>query len=250
MRRTVGEPSIDRWWWGPTPPIPTGPDSAGGTWRSRRPSDRDLLYQIGALDGVARLHGIRVRYVKPHGALYHRMGGDEACATAVCEAFVAYGGLVLLAPYGSVAVAVAERFGVEVATEAFADRAYLPDGGLVPRSVRSRPDRCRHGGRPGRGLAVEQRVPATDGSWLPVAAASLCIHGDTPGSESLARAVRCCAGPPASVPHPCYPARRCRCSDVAKTSATASCARCSAGSRGSIMRAACARRSPGFWSTT
>jgi UPF0271 protein len=121
-------------WWGPTPPIPIGKDSDAGTWRSlpTRLTD-DMLYQIGALDGLARSYETRVSFVKPHGALYHRMGEDEACAKAICDALRAYGNLVLLAPYGSVAIAVAEHFGVGVATEAFADRAYLPDGRLAPR---------------------------------------------------------------------------------------------------------------------
>jgi UPF0271 protein len=150
----------------------------------------DLLYQIGALDGVARAYAARVRYVKPHGALYHRMGEDEACAKAVCEALLAYGNLSLLAPYGSVAISVAERFGVNVATEAFADRAYLPDGRLVPRAdpgaVLTDVDRVAE--RAVR-LAVDHRVDAIDGSSLPVDASSICIHGDTPGASALARRV-------------------------------------------------------------
>ena len=151
----------------------------------------DLLYQIGALDGLARAYSTRVRYVKPHGALYHRMGEDEACAKAVCDALRAYGNLALLAPYGSVAIAVAEHFGVEVATEAFADRAYLPDGRLVPR------------GDPGAvvtdadevaaravTMAVDRRVASVDGGWIAIAPASICLHGDTPGSAQLAQRVR------------------------------------------------------------
>jgi UPF0271 protein len=151
----------------------------------------DLLYQIGALDGVARAYAAQVRYVKPHGALYHRMGDDEACARAVCEALTAYGNLALLAPFGSVAILVAERFGVEVATEAFADRAYLPDGRLVPRSDPGAlvTDADEVAAR-AVSLAVDHRVAAVDGTWIPISAASICLHGDTPGAVLRAEQVR------------------------------------------------------------
>jgi 5-oxoprolinase (ATP-hydrolysing) subunit A len=151
----------------------------------------DLLYQIGALDGLARAYATRVRYVKPHGALYHRMGEDEACAAAVCDALRAYGGLALLAPCGSVAIVVAEHAGLEVATEAFADRAYLPDGRLAPRTDAGAvvTDAEDVAGRAVT-LAVDHRVMATDGSWIAVDPSSICVHGDTPGSTALAQQVR------------------------------------------------------------
>ncbi len=151
----------------------------------------DLLYQIGALDGIASVYATRVSYVKPHGALYHRMGEDDACAKAVCDALRAYGGLTLLAPYGSPAIAVAETLGVDVATEAFADRSYLPDGRLVPRGESGAvvTDADEVAAR-AVALAVDHRVTAVDGSWIPVSASSICVHGDTPGSADLAQRVR------------------------------------------------------------
>ena len=174
---------------------PSYPDRDGfGRRETGRAPDRvadDVLYQVGALDALARAEGGRVRYVKPHGALYHRMGEDQACARAMAEALRAYGDLVLLAPAGSPAVAVAEGLGVAVATEAFADRAYLPDGRLVPRgepgAVRLDPQEVA--GR-ARCLALEGRVTAVDGSWLALSVSSICLHGDTPGAVALARAVR------------------------------------------------------------
>ena len=174
---------------------PSYPDRAGFGRRDMAISPSrltdDLLYQIGALDGLARSYSTRVRYVKPHGALYHRMGEDDACARAVCDALRAYGNLALLAPYGSVAIAVAEQLGVEVATEAFADRAYRPDGRLTPRTdagaVVTDADEVA---ALAVTLALDHRVAAFDGSWIPVAASSICIHGDTPGSAALARRVR------------------------------------------------------------
>ena len=174
---------------------PSYPDRAGFGRRDMAISPSrltdDLLYQIGALDGLARSYSTRVRYVKPHGALYHRMGEDDACARAVCDALRAYGNLALLAPYGSVAIAVAEQLGVEVATEAFADRAYQPDGRLTPRTDAGAvvTDADEVAARAVT-LAVDHRVAAVDGSWIPMAASSICIHGDTPGSAALARRVR------------------------------------------------------------
>lgn len=174
---------------------PSYPDRAGFGRREMAISPTrltdDMLYQIGALDGLAHAYGARVRYVKPHGALYHRMGEDEACAHAICDALRAYGNLALLAPWGSLSIAVAENFGLEVATEAFADRAYLPDGRLAPRemdgAVLSDTDEVAARAVT---LAVDHGVTALDGSWIPVSASSICLHGDTPGAAELAQRVR------------------------------------------------------------
>jgi len=192
MRRTLGDAVERRVVVGAHPSYPDRPGFGRREMEisPTRLTD-DLLYQIGALDGLARSYATRVSYVKPHGALYHRMGEDEACARAVCDALRAYGDLALLAPYGSVAIAVAERFGVEVATEAFADRAYLPDGRLAPRGDEGAvvTDADDVAGRAVT-LAVEHRVAAVDGRWITVAASSICVHGDTPDAAALARKVR------------------------------------------------------------
>ena len=132
-----------------------------------------------------------MRYVKPHGALYHRMAEDEACAGAIAQACDQAGGLVLLAPAGSLAVEIAESVGVRVATEAFADRAYGPEGRLVSRAVAGAvltdPEEVA---RRAVAIAMEHRVPAADGTTIAVTASSICLHGDTPGAELLARRVR------------------------------------------------------------
>jgi 5-oxoprolinase (ATP-hydrolysing) subunit A len=192
MRRTVHDSVVRRVVVGAHPSYP---DREGFGRRAMdiapmRLTD-DVLYQIGALDGVARACATRVRYVKPHGALYHRMSADEACAAAVAVAVRAFGDLVLLVPYGSSAVAVAEGLGVTVATEAFADRAYLADGRLVPRGGAGAvvTDAEEVAAR-AVSLAVDHRVTALDGSWIAVAASSICVHGDTPGAANLARRVR------------------------------------------------------------
>lgn len=174
---------------------PSYPDRGGF---GRRPMDlapalitEHVLAQVAALDAVARECGTEVRYVKPHGALYLRMADDQSCARAVVEAVREAGDLVLLAPAGTGAVEVAASMGVRVATEAFADRAYLPDGRLAPRSVDgavlSDPaDVTRRAVH----IALYHEVTAVDGSTVAVTASSICVHGDTPGAGAMARQVR------------------------------------------------------------
>lgn len=151
-----------------------------------------ILYQIAAVDGVARAEGGQVRYVKPHGALYNRAVWDPVQAEAVVAAVRSYDrGLPVLTLPGSALAAAAGAAGLGVIGEAFADRAYNADGTLVPR------------GLPGAVLtdpgAVAARVTslvttgtviAADGAAVRLAARSLCVHGDTPGAVTLARAVR------------------------------------------------------------
>jgi len=152
----------------------------------------DVLYQIGALDGVARANGTRVRSVKAHGALYHRLARDEACALAVARAVAAYGtGLVLVAPAGSPTLVALRGSGVAVFTEAFCDRGYLSDGSLVGRghddALLTDPARAA---AQGRHLVLDHEVAAVDGGVVHLEADTLCVHGDTPGALAIASAVR------------------------------------------------------------
>ncbi|MFC4066093.1 LamB/YcsF family protein [Actinoplanes subglobosus] len=152
----------------------------------------DIVYQIGALDAFCRIAGDRVRYVKPHGALYNTAAVDELQASAVVAAVVAYDpALPVLCQPGSVLAVRAAEAGLSVAGEGFADRGYLPDGRLVPRS---RPDALVHDpdevvARVVR-MAVDGTVTAVDGSTVECRVRSICLHGDTPGAVVLARAVR------------------------------------------------------------
>lgn len=152
----------------------------------------DVLYQMGALDGLARAAGGRVAYVKPHGALYNRMAEDEAEARAVVEAVHRYGGgLCLLTLPGSVAQRTAAEAGVPVVVEAFADRAYTSEGRLVPRSE---PNAVIHDpetvvSRVVR-MAREGKVRSREGVDLTVNPQTLCVHSDTPGAGTLAHAIR------------------------------------------------------------
>jgi 5-oxoprolinase (ATP-hydrolysing) subunit A len=152
----------------------------------------DVLYQLAALDGIARAHGTRVRYVKPHGALYHAAAGDPVQAGAVAAAVKAYDpNLPVLSLPGSQLLTAADGAGLRGVREAFLDRAYTPDGGLVPRGQRGAviadPDEVA--ARAVR-MAVDGTVVAVDGSTVGVAAESLCVHGDTPAAVEVARRVR------------------------------------------------------------
>jgi UPF0271 protein len=152
----------------------------------------DVLYQIGALEAFAHAAGTSVRYVKPHGALYNTAADDPIQADAIAAAVAAFGDrLELLGLPDSELAAAALRHGVPFVPEAFADRAYQRDGRLVPRSedgaVLDDPELVA---TRAVGIATERSVEAMDGSRVHVPAASLCIHGDTPGAVAIAWAVR------------------------------------------------------------
>ncbi|WP_220499646.1 LamB/YcsF family protein [Microbispora sp. H10949] len=155
----------------------------------------DVLYQLAALDGMARSMGGRVSYVKPHGALYNRACRDEEQAEAVVAAVTAFtpaaSALPILTLPGSALARVAGRHGVPTVAECFADRAYTPEGTLVPRrrpgAVLHDPDEVA--ARAVR-MAVEGVVTTIEGGEVRVGARSVCVHGDTPGSVRIARAVR------------------------------------------------------------
>ncbi len=152
----------------------------------------EVLYQIAALDGIARAEGGRVRYVKPHGALYNRIARDPVQARAVTAAVAAYDpSLPMLALPGSVAAQVAADAGLRAAAEAFADRAYTAEGTLVsrrePGAVLS--DVAEVTAR-AVGMATRGQVTAIGGQVVAVRPESICLHGDTPGAVELARSVR------------------------------------------------------------
>lgn len=180
---------------------PSYPDRDGFGRRDVVISAADLLaalvYQIGAMAAAAAAAGTGLGFVKAHGALYNRAAVDPATAETLVEAIVAIapvtGGrpLALLCPAGSEMARRAGDGGLEVFTEAFADRAYNPDGTLAGRST---PGAVIHDpglvARRAVLLASEGRVEAADGSFLAVRADSICVHGDTPGALELAVRVR------------------------------------------------------------
>lgn len=151
-----------------------------------------VLYQLGALDGFAQVAGAGVGYIKPHGALYHACISHPEQAEAVVAAAHEYDpAMAVLGAPGSPLLAVADAMGMEPVAEAFADRAYLPDGRLVPRTEPGAVlvDPAAVAAR-AVSIAVDRHVVAIDGTVVDVQARSICIHGDTPGAVEMARAVR------------------------------------------------------------
>ncbi|ONH31443.1 LamB/YcsF family protein [Pseudofrankia asymbiotica] len=152
----------------------------------------DVTYQIGALEAFARAAGDRVRYVKPHGALYNTIVTDPEQAAAVLAAVRRYDPTMpVLGLPGSVWLRLADEAGLPAVAEGFADRAYTAAGGLVPRAV---PGAVVHDVdtvvERSVQMAVERRVTTVDGTDLAVHARSVCVHGDTPGAVEMARRVR------------------------------------------------------------
>lgn len=156
-----------------------------------------VFFQLVELDMAARRRGTRVRYLKPHGALYNRIVRDSEQAAGVVDAVLRYAALAdeealpIVGLPGAVVLSHAGAAGVTAVTEAFADRGYRSDGTLVPR------------GQPGAvltdadevaarvvAMAGGEEIAAADGGRVVVSAASVCVHGDTPGALDLARRVR------------------------------------------------------------
>jgi UPF0271 protein len=152
----------------------------------------EVVYQLGALEAIARVEGTRVSYVKPHGALYNAVVHHEAQAEAVVSAVHAHDpSLPILGLPGGVLLQLAVEVGIRTVTEAFADRGYTSDGRLVPRSD---PRALIHDpdvvARRVLRLVTEGVVESVDGVDVEVRADSVCLHGDTPGAVAMARATR------------------------------------------------------------
>ncbi len=153
---------------------------------------QDVLYQVGALEAFARVAGTRVRYVKPHGALYNAIVAHEEQAAAVVRAVVDYDRtLPVLGLPGSAWLRLAGEAGLTTVAEAFADRAYTPEGTLLSRRLPGAvlhdaveiADRCV-------AMATGGEITDVDGGPLRLAPESICVHGDTPGAVEIARRVR------------------------------------------------------------
>lgn len=175
---------------------PSYPDRDGF---GRRPMERsseqirdDVLYQVAALDGLARAEGTRLTSVKAHGALYNRMAVDPSCAAAVVRAVLEFDDqLWIVAPASTLAVRIATEAGLRVAQEGFCDRGYGSDGTLLGRDSEGSliTDADEVSQRAVR-MVTDHRVVAADGSSVVLTPDTLCVHGDTPGAAELARAVR------------------------------------------------------------
>jgi len=171
-------------------------DLAGFGRRNMDPSSEeligDVIYQIGALRGLAAAAGTTVTYVKPHGALYNTIAFDERQGSDVIEAIRSIDSdLTLMALAGSPLIEQARSAGLKVVAEAFADRAYASDGQLVSRretdSVLKEPEKITE--RMIR-MIEEGFVQAVDGGKARIDAQSICVHGDNPSAVKIARHLR------------------------------------------------------------
>jgi 5-oxoprolinase (ATP-hydrolysing) subunit A len=153
---------------------------------------QDVIYQIGALQAFARVAGSQVGYVKPHGALYNAIVHHEEQAAAVVQALVDYDPtLPVLGLPGSVWLRRAEEAGLTTVGEAFADRAYTPEGTLVSRRLPGAVlDDVAEIARRCVAIATGEPIMDIEGGSLTVTAGSICVHGDSAGAVDIARAVK------------------------------------------------------------
>jgi len=154
-----------------------------------------VIYQIGALQAFCKVHGVRLKHVKPHGALYSTSVLNESVARAVAQAIVKFDPKLLFVTLagskGESMRRMGQELGLKVVYEAFPDRAYTPDGNLELRSqpgaVITDPDEVAQ--RALR-MAKEGVVIAVDGTSIPIEAQTLCVHGDTPTALKLVKKIR------------------------------------------------------------
>ena len=151
-----------------------------------------LVYQIGAFQSLALAAGVRPNHVKPHGALYNMAVREEKMAEAIARATVAVDpSLILFAPANSAMERTGRKAGLEIAREIFADRNYLNDGWLVPRT---RPDALLHDPKEAAERVLrmlrEGKVRSVEGRDVEVRGETVCVHGDTPGAVEFARELR------------------------------------------------------------
>lgn len=154
-----------------------------------------LVYQIGALQGFCLAHGVQMRHVKPHGALYNMAVGNEPIIRAIAQAIARIDKnlfmVSLAGKHANSMAAIAQEEGIRMIFEAFPDRAYTPEGTLVsrkqPGAVIHDPDEAAN-----RALlmATEGIVVAVDGTPVPLSVQTLCVHGDNPAATALARTIR------------------------------------------------------------
>ena len=175
---------------------PSFPDLAGFGRREMKMSPQEVedlvLYQIAAVGGIAKVEGLEMQHVKPHGALYNMSARDPGLAAAIAKAVAAYSrSLILLGLPGSELLKAGKAVGVRVACEVFADRAYEPDGSLVTRSrLGSIIHNVDEVVARAVTMATDGTVTAIDGSTIKLLADTICVHSDTPGADDLASKLR------------------------------------------------------------
>ena len=151
-----------------------------------------VLAQLDFIEDACAAEGAALRYVKPHGALYNRAAKDPELARLLCNAFARFDSrIVVLALAGSVLVEEAIQHDLQVAREAFMDRAYMRDGSLVPRD---RPGSVIENDEEAAARAVqmatERSITTIDGLRIPIEADSLCAHGDSANAVKTVKLAR------------------------------------------------------------
>ena len=175
---------------------PGFPDLVGFGRRELTATPREVedlvAYQIGALAAIAATQGMRLSHVKPHGALYNMSARDPELAAAIARAIAAVDrSLLLFGLPDSKSLDAARRHGVRAISEAFADRAYRPDGSLVPRSQPGAViDDAQRVVERAVAIARERMVVAVDGTRVSLDVETICVHGDTRGAAELASRIR------------------------------------------------------------
>lgn len=174
---------------------PSFPDLAGFGRREMRMADWEVedavLYQIATVTGIARVEGVPIRHVKPHGALYNMAAREGALSEAIVRAVVAADpSLILFAPPSSMLERAGRAGGLRIALEGFADRAYDRDGRLVDRrTVGAILDETASAAQ-AVAIALEGHVTSIDGHRVPMRVETICVHGDAPGAVGRATRIR------------------------------------------------------------
>jgi 5-oxoprolinase (ATP-hydrolysing) subunit A len=151
-----------------------------------------IIYQIGALQGLAKSLGVKVRHVKTHGSLGNMAAEDSELAMAVARAVLAVDPeLIFVVMPGLETERAGERLGLPLAREIYADRAYADTGNLLPRKVEGA---VIHDAVVARERVLEMvregAIVTASGARLPARIDSICVHGDTPGAVAMAREIR------------------------------------------------------------
>jgi len=151
-----------------------------------------VVYQLGVFQAIASAVGVQPSHVKPHGALYNMAVRDDKLADSIARAIESVDPkLILFAPDNTELARAGEAHGLQIAREIFADRNYLNDGWLVPRT---RPDALLHDPKEAAERVLrmlrEGKVRSVEGRDIEVRGETICVHGDTPGAVEFARELR------------------------------------------------------------
>lgn len=153
--------------------------------------EANIIYQLSALEGMARVKGLQLNHVKPHGAMYNAASKDYEMAKVIARAVQKFNpSLKLMGLSGSSLIQAGEEVGLSVIHEVFADREYMDDGSLMPRS---HPNAVIHDTLKVIERTVkmvkDQRVTSVNGKVLDLTVDSICIHGDSPGAVAFVEGV-------------------------------------------------------------